>query len=176
MAEIASPGPTTFPAPACDAPRRRPGDPGDPWLTAAQRFILEVDGVPIGTFTEVSGLNVEIEIEQIEEGGQNHFVHQRPGRIKWPNIVLKRGVVDDDGLFGWFAKTSGDGYAGASNSLSLLTGAITLITDRGDRLRSWSIDRAFPVKWTGPTFAVSSTDIPTEELEIAHHGFQPTAV
>jgi phage tail-like protein len=145
-------------------------------LTAAQRFILEIDGVQIGTFTEVSGLSVDVEVERIEEGGQNQFVHQRPGRMTWPNIVLKRGVVDDDGLFGWLAKTSGDGYAGAGNSLSLLTGAITLITDHGERLRSWSIDRAFPVKWSGPSFAVSSSDIPMEELEVAHHGFKPSNV
>ena len=145
-------------------------------MTAAQRFILEIDGVEMGTFTEVSGLSVDIGVERIEEGGQNQFVHQRPGRMTWPNIVLKRGVVNDDNLFNWFAKTSGDGYAGEGNTLTMLTGAITLITDGGDRLRSWSVDRAFPVKWTGPAFAVSATDIPSEELEIAHHGFKPRNV
>lgn len=176
MAEIKEMGQATMPKASGDAPQRRPADPANPWLTASQRFILEVDGVSIGTFTEVSGLNVEISTERIEEGGQNHFVHQRPGRITWPNIVLKRGVVDDDNLFRWFAKTSGDGYAGEGSKLAMLSGAITLITDAGDRLRSWSIDRAFPVKWSGPSFAVSSTDIPSEELEIAHHGFKPKNV
>lgn len=176
MAEITSLDATTMPQPSGDAPRRRPADAGDPWLTAAKRFILEIDGVRIGTFTEVSGLTVEVEVEQIEEGGQNHFVHQRPGRMSWPNIQLKRGIVDNDQLFAWIAKTSGDGYAGAGNTLALLTGAITLVTDNGQRLRSWDVDRAFPVKWTGPSFAVSSTDIPYEELEIAHHGFKPKNV
>ena len=146
------------------------------WLTAAQRFILEVDGLHIGTFTEVSGLNVEIEVEQIKEGGQNHFVHQVPGRMSWPNIVLKRAVVFDDSLFQWFSTTSGDGFAGNGNRVTTRTAAITLVTDRGGRLRSWNIDRAFPVKWTGPSFAVSSSDIPQEELEIAHHGFKPKNV
>jgi phage tail-like protein len=176
LVDIRGKATATLPSPAGDAPQRRPADPGNPWLTASQRFILEIDGVAIGTFTEVSGLSVEVDDEKIEEGGQNHFVHRRPGRMSWPNIVLKRGVVDDDNLFNWFARTSGDGYAGESNTLSMLTGAITLITDGGDRLRSWAVDRAFPVKWTGPTFAVSSTDMPTEELEIAHHGFKPKNV
>ncbi|MFK8024809.1 MAG: phage tail protein [Ilumatobacter sp.] len=141
------------------------------WLTSASRFILEIDDVQIGTFTEVSGLNAEIAVEKIEEGGQNQFVHQMPGRVTWPNITLKRGVVDDDNLFEWFTKTSGDGLSEAGNKVSMHSGAVTLLSQSGDRLRSWKFDRAFPVKWTGPTFAVTSTEVPTEELEIAHHGF-----
>lgn len=162
---------TGAPPPKTEAPRRKPGDPGDPWLSGAGRFLLEVDGVPIGRFTEVQGLNVEIGLEKIEEGGQNHFVHQRPGRMSWPNITLKRGIVVDDNLFEWFSKTSGDGYIAANNTLKLHTAAITVISPKGQRMRSWNVERAFPVKWNGPSFTVGSTDVPTEELEIAHHGF-----
>lgn len=164
-----------FPRASSGIPKRKPAAPGDPWLTSAHRFILEIDGVPIGTFTEVSGLNVEIAVDKIEEGGQNQFVHQFPGAMTWPNITLKRGVVDDDNLFSWFARTSGDGFAAVHNTITLLSGAVTMVTERGERLRSWKIERAFPVKWTGPNFTVTSTDVPTEELEIAHHGFSPKA-
>ena len=174
MAPLA--GSTVLPKPAGDAPRRNPADPGNPWLTAAQRFIFEIDGLQIGSFMEVSGLTVDVAVETIEEGGQNHFVHQRPGRMTWPNLVFKRGVVDDDRLFEWLSKSSGEGYAGAGNRLTMHSGAITLVTDGGQRLRAWEVDRAFPVKWTGPSFAVSSSDVPTEELEIAHHGFRPRTV
>lgn len=140
------------------------------WRTVTNRFILEVDGVEIGTFTEVSGLNVEVSEEQIEEGGQNHFVHRVPGRMTWPNIVLKRGLVENDNLFEWFWKTSGDGYA-KENKLERHSAAITMTSEDGDRLRSWRLDGVFPVKWTGPELAASSSDRATEELEIAHHGF-----
>jgi phage tail-like protein len=163
-------------SPPSDAPRRKPADPANPWLTTAQRFLLEIDGVPIGTFTEVTGLTVDVEVEKIREGGQNQFVHQLPGRMIWPNIVLKRGIVDDDNLFDWFSKSSGDGFAAERNSLSMLHGAITLTTNHGERLRAWSIDRAFPVRWVGPVFAVESAEVPTEELELAHHGFRPRAI
>lgn len=159
-----------------DALQRKPGDPADPWLTAAQRFILEIDQVAIGTFTEVSGLNVEIAVEEIEEGGQNQFAHRVPGRMSWPNIVLRRGIVDDDNLFGWFSRTSGNGFAGEGSKFTAYHGAITLINANGQRLRVWTIDRAFPVRWNGPRFAVSSSEVPTEELEIAHHGFTPRNV
>lgn len=163
------------------------------WLTSASRFTLDIDGVLIGTFTEISGLSAEIAIEKVEEGGENRYVHQRPGRVTWPNIKLKRGVVDDDNLFAWFTRTSGfeqveseslknqlakrkindagDTRFEGAGALTLHSGAVTLVNEDGDALRTWIIDRAFPVKWTGPTFVVASKDVPTEELEIAHHGF-----
>jgi phage tail-like protein len=143
------------------------------WATSVHTFLLEVDGVQIGTFLEVSGLSVSVEPEKITEGGQNQYSHQRPSRMSWPNITLKRGVTQSNDLFDWFAKTSGDGYEGAGNVIEMLPAAITLISDAGDRLREWVVDRAFPVQWTGPTFAASSNEVATEELEIAHHGFKP---
>ncbi len=140
------------------------------WRTVTSRFLLEVDGVEIGTFTEVSGLNVEVTEDQIEEGGQNQFVHRLPGRMSWPNIVLKRGLVENDNLFAWFSKTAGDGFA-KTNKLERHTAAITMMSEDGDRLRSWRLDGVFPVKWTGPELAASTMERATEELEIAHHGF-----
>ncbi len=166
-------GPPSRAVTALGSTERKPGNPGDPWLTAAQLFILEIDHVEIGTFTEVSGLTVNIAVEPVEEGGQNQFVHQFPGRMTWPNITLKRGVVADDNLFDWIAHTSGDGFGKAGNKFVSSSGAISLITARGTRLRAWNIDRAFPVRWSGPSFAVNSTEVPSEELEIAHHGFKP---
>ncbi|MEI7926440.1 MAG: phage tail protein, partial [Chloroflexota bacterium] len=53
------------------------------------QFIFSVDGLSIGTFMEVRGLSVEVEVQSIEEGGQNEFSHRVPGRMKWPNLVLK---------------------------------------------------------------------------------------
>ena len=45
----------------------------------AATFLFEVDGVDIGAFMEVSGLEVSIETEDVSEGGQNSFVHKLPG-------------------------------------------------------------------------------------------------
>ena len=87
----------------------------DPPFTG--RFMFTVDGLTIGSFTEVSGLAVQIDVEELAEGGQNHFTHKMPGRMKWPNIVLKRGITDADNLFEWFWKTSGEGFEGAGAAL-----------------------------------------------------------
>jgi phage tail-like protein len=139
----------------------------------AATFLVEVDDQPIGRFHEVSGLSVEVGVDTVEEGGQNHFVHKLPGRMSWPNVVLKRGLTETDNLLAWLNKSSGDGFAGQQNKVTRSTLAVVLVAADGHtRLRAWNFEGAFPVKWTGPSFAYSSSDAADEELEIAHHGFK----
>lgn len=53
-------------------------------------------------FQSVSGLSVDIETEEYAEGGENRFKHKLPVRTKFPNLVLKRGlVVKDSSLLKW---------------------------------------------------------------------------
>jgi phage tail-like protein len=134
-------------------------------------FLFEVDGVQIGVFSEVSGLEVRVEVATYNEGGENGFVHKLPGRMTWPHVVLRRGVTDSDALFSWVNKTAGSAFAANSNKLARSTGAITVIGSDGSRLRAWELQDAFAVRWTGPRFAVGGTEALDEELELAHHGF-----
>ncbi len=147
-------------------------DAFDAHRVTAATFLFEVDGVEIGRFMEVSGLEVSIDTEDVVEGGENSFVHKLPGRMNWPNITLKRGITQNDSLFTWMNKVSGEQFAAAGDRFDRASAAITLLGPAAERLRSWSFDGAMPVKWTGPSFAVSSTDMAVEELEIAHHGFR----
>jgi phage tail-like protein len=135
------------------------------------RFLFEVDGTTIGSFGEVYGLEVHINVSTYAEGGQNGFVHQLPGRMTWPNIVLRRGVTDSDALFSWITKVSGSGFSSNSNKLTRSTGAITALGKDGERLRSWDLQGVFPVRWSGPSFNAGSGDSLHEEIELAHHGF-----
>lgn len=138
----------------------------------SSRFLFEVDGVEIGVFTEVAGLELKVDVATYEEGGQNGFVHQLPGRISWPHIVLTRGVTDSDALFSWVNKSAGDGFEANGNKLARCTGAITIISSQGTRERAWEITEVFAVRWSGPSFDASSGEPLQEELEIAHHGFR----
>jgi phage tail-like protein len=147
-------------------------DSYDAQRVSAATFLFEVDGVEIGRFMEISGLEVSIETEDVQEGGQNSYVHKLPGRMTWPNMRLKRGITQNDSLFTWMSKSSGEQFTAGGNKLTRNSAAITLMGPGGERLRAWEIDGAFPVKWTGPSFSVSSTDMAVEELEITHHGFR----
>jgi len=149
-----------------------PNDSYDAERITAATFLVEVDGVEIGRFMEVSGLEVSVGVEEVEEGGENNYVHKLPGRMTWPNITLKRGITQNDTLLEWFSKSSGEQFAANGNRLTRSTAAITLLGPGAQRLRAWEFDGAFPVKWKGPDFAVSSSDMAMEELEITHHGFR----
>jgi phage tail-like protein len=141
-------------------------------VPVASRFLLEIDGVEIGVFREVNGLELTVAVEEHHEGGQNGFAHKLPGRMTWPNLVFRRGITDSDALFSWVQKSAGEGFATNGNKLQRSTGAITVLASDDARLRSWSVDDAFPVRWTGPRLDVASGDALEEELEIAHHGFK----
>lgn len=140
-------------------------------LPVEGRFLFEVDGVTIGSFGEVYGLEVHVGVTTYAEGGENGFVHQLPGRMTWPNIILRRGVTDSDALFEWVNRTSGSGFAANSNKLERSTGAITVLGTGNERLRSWELRDVFAVRWSGPSFNAGSGRTLSEEIELAHHGF-----
>src|SRR5690554_3908938 len=143
---------------------------GEP--TTSGHFLFEVDGVEIGVFREVTGLRLDITVEEYVEGGQNNYVHQLPGVMRWPNLVFTRGLVQSDALFAWVQKSSGEGFAGNDNKLTRATGAVTVINHRGERLRSWEIQGVFAVSWSGPQLAADSDEPLAETLEVAHNGFR----
>jgi len=134
------------------------------------KFIFKIGTLQIGAFTEVTGLGVSIDVEELMEGGQNAYTHKLLGRMRWPNIVLKRGLTDSNALFKWLLNFSGDGFS-KTNKVSPETGSISVLTPKGEPFRTWSLVDVKPVKWTGPRLAASSRDLAIEELEVCHCGF-----
>ena len=126
------------------------------------RFKVSIDGVVIGAFTECSGLTVEYDVFEYQEGGEDSYVHKFRGRLKYPNLVLKRGVTHEDALLKWLLDREDRTKRG--------TVTLTLLGEDGKEVRSWAFAGAFPVKWTGPTMSAKSTSVATETLEIAHQG------
>jgi phage tail-like protein len=125
-------------------------------------FILTIGDLPIGAFSELEGLTVERDMFEYQEGGMHAHVHKLPGRVKYPNLVLKRGVTDQDELQKWFFD---------SVSTARLKQITVILADAaGTPRRTWIFSAAFPVKWTGPKLAAGSDAAAMEQLEIAHQG------
>ncbi|MEU4237147.1 phage tail protein [Actinoplanes sp. NPDC026619] len=135
------------------------------------KFLFKIGDLNIGSFTEVTGLAVSIDVEELMEGGQNAYTHKLLGRMRWPNIVFKRGLTDSDALFTWLSGFSGNGFAGNQNKVVPVTGSISVVYQTGKPFRTWSLIDVKPVKWTGPRLAASSRDLAIEELEVCHSGF-----
>lgn len=131
-------------------------------------FILKIGSLALGAFAEIDGLTVERDILEYTEGGMNEFVHKLPGRLKYPNLTLKRGVTDQDALLKWFFDSQ--------RAAQLMDVTVTLADPTGAPKRVWGFAQAFPVKWTGPKLAAGSDSPATEAIEVAHQGLKELKV
>ena len=127
------------------------------------RFYVEIDGFTQAVFTEVSGLQLETELTDHEEGGSNGFVHRLPGRSRVSNLTLKRGMTSTDEFFRWYLQIL-QGHISARNL------SVVMYDVRGEELTRWNFQRAYPVKWIGPQFTADGAAVAVETLEFAHHG------
>ena len=143
-------------------------DHGQPLLT--YRFRVEIAGVFVAGFSEVSGLEREIEIEEYKEGGTD-FVHKFPAGIKYPNIVLKRGMGDTAALRLWYDAVTHAVTFGRMPIPKEPILYIALMDHAGEEQVRFLVKFAFPVKWSGPQLNANASEVAIETLEIAHEGF-----
>jgi phage tail-like protein len=129
----------------------------------AYNFAVEVGGVVVGGFSEVSGLSSEIKLESYEEGGVNSFVHQFPKNTTYPNLVFTRGLVHTDLFFTWYQATS-------EGLIQQLNGTILLLNSQRLPVLWWTFKKAYPVKWEGPSLKAQSDEIAVERIELVHQG------
>lgn len=138
-------------------------DRNDPYLNTS--FRIEIDGLIVAGFSEVTGLQGVIETEDYREGGVNDRVHKLPKISKQSTITLKRGITDSDVLWKWYRKT-------VSGRIERKNGCIILIDSEGKDKRRWEFEGAFPVKWTGTDFNAGSPATAVETLDLAHNGIK----
>ncbi len=127
------------------------------------RFYVEIEGSTEGVFTEVSGLQLETDIMEYQEGGNNGFVYKLPGRVKVGNVTLKRGLVSTNGFFKWYANQ-------INGKIDRKHVTIVLNDLTGQELVRWNFVGALPVKWTGPSLTAAGNTVAVEELELTHNG------
>jgi phage tail-like protein len=121
----------------------------------------------MGVFRSLSGLEVNFEMLEYSEGGNNDSVHHLPGRVHYPNLVLAWGMTSDQLLTEWFFRT----HIKAEPQEVILT----LHAQKGDitrDVRKFIFADAYPVRWSGPTLAADTSDLWNETLEIAHSGLR----
>lgn len=128
-------------------------------------FAVDIQGVISGYFTECSGLGSEHEVIEhnvTTEKGQE-VVLKLPGRLKWSNITLKRGITSSMDVWNW-RKQVEDGDVEAARR----DGSIVMFDQNLKEVARWNFERAWPVKVSGPSPKSDSKEISIEELTICH--------
>jgi len=125
-------------------------------------------------FQSVSGLSVDLETEEIAEGGENRFKHKIPVRTKYPNLVLKRGMLVNSKVIDWCK----EGIFNANYAPVDLTVHLLSIPEENDQenpvtktLRSWNIVHAYPIKWSVADFNAEESKVLIETIELTYNYF-----
>lgn len=136
-------------------------------------FALDVQGVIKGYFTECSGIGSESEIAEqkvvTEKGVQ--VVLKVPGRLKWGDITLKRGLTSTMDLWEWRKMVEDGDVKGARKN-----GSIIMFDQALTPVAQWDFKNAWPSKITGPAPKSDGNDLSLEELTIVHEYITRTKV
>jgi len=130
-------------------------------------FGLEVQGAVSGYFTEISGLGSETEIidHKVVTKDGHEVIQKIPGRLKWGDITLKRGVTSEMDMWKWRKLVEDGKIADARKN-----GSIIAYDQEFQEVARWNFVRAWPSKINGPQLQADSNNITVEELTIVHEG------
>ena len=129
-------------------------------LSLAKAAVFDV---ALGGFTECSGLDMSMDIEEFREGGRNSGTLVFPKLVKWSKITLKKGVGAGSDLWDWH-------YGFVEGKGKRRDGVITLLNDMHLPNNIWYFRRGLPTKYSGPSMNASQNQVAIESIEIAHEG------
>lgn len=136
----------------------------------AFNFLIEIEGILVGGFSECSGLEVETEYYDYREGGVNEYMHRFIGPTKYQPLILKHGLTEMNvinGLWTWHQEVV---QAIDTGKFKRRNGTIYLLSKQKKPVKWWNFKDAYPYKWTGPQLKADSGDIAFESVELAHRG------
>ena len=137
------------------------GQRNDPYRSC--NFLIEIEGVAVGGFSEITGLQVETEVKEYREGGENGYIHKLAGPNRYvQNIVLKNGFTADSTLWDWYQDNR-------NGVVERKTGSIVLLDMAQAEVARYNFYEAYPVRWIGPSLNALRAEVGIETLELAHH-------
>jgi phage tail-like protein len=134
---------------------------GDPY--GGFRFRVEILGLQVGGFTEVTGLERETQVEDFREGGLNDYTHKLVTLTKYQNLTLRRGLVDATELWQWHQDVIG-------GKIERRQVNVVLVDSEGKDTWRWVFESAYPVKWSGAALNAATNAVFVESVEFVHHG------
>jgi phage tail-like protein len=133
------------------------------------RFRLEIEGISVASFSEVTGFDASIDVVEYRDGDAPVMTARKlPGLVKYGNITFKWGLTDNMDMYNWLA-------AAVTGDVTQKTITITLINEGGEDKASWTCINAWPIRYTAPDFSSTASEVAIETMEVAHEGLTRTA-
>lgn len=135
----------------------------------AHRFYVEIETELKASFSECSGLQVDIEKDVYFEGGLNDQQRIFLKHAKFGDITLKRGITDDLTFWDWI-NTFIELQSAERRNINILT-----FNQAGETMQVWTLLAAVPIGWKTPSLQANSTSMAIEELTLAYEGLKVTS-
>ncbi|WP_308418568.1 phage tail protein [Chitinimonas arctica] len=151
---------------AAAAAAQRKGVYLDPFK--AYNFFVEVEGILVGGFTSVSGLESRMEVRTVREGGVNDTEYKLGGQVTYSDITLESGITALDPVWLWYQAT-------LQGNIKRKNGSIYLLNDQGVPYVWWDFYNAWPIEWQGPQLDAGQALVATQRFVLAHEGIKKSA-
>ncbi|NEQ31362.1 MAG: phage tail protein [Leptolyngbya sp. SIO4C5] len=136
---------------------------------SANRFYVEMDSSLSASFSECSGLDIQIDKETYFEGGVNEQQRIFLKQAKFGDLTLKRGITDDLTFWNWINSVLQPGKAERRNI------NVLVFNQAGETMQAWTLIGAVPVGWKTPSLQASGSAVAIEELTLAYEGVKVVA-
>lgn len=130
-------------------------------------FVVAVDNVKYGAFSEIVLPSLTVKTEDVREGGQNTFLHKLPVNVDVGTFTLKRGITRDLYFLRWYMQIMRGDIRNATRIVTVVTHDALNVP-----IATYTFADAYPIKWRGPSLKASESAIAVEEIEFVHHGFE----
>jgi phage tail-like protein len=121
-------------------------------------FLVELDGITRASFHECSAFSSSVDVLEYNEGGSLSSM-KLPGRVKYANIMLKRGMTADLELYNWHLQV-------VQGTIQRKNGSIILLDRSSTQVARWDFTQAFPSKCDGPDLNAEDNKIAFDSYEI----------
>ncbi len=128
-------------------------------LTTNFQFTVNFGGEST-TFQEVILPESEIEVIEYRDGSDVlSNVRKIPGRVKYTNLILKRGLTKSSELYDWFKQTK-------QGSIERRDITINILNKEKEPFATWKLRNCCPTKYNGSALNAKGNEVVIETLEI----------
>ena len=133
---------------------------------ANSNFVVDVGRGELTGFCEVSLPDAGVEVIEYREGADKQSASRKlPGRVRYGNLVLRRGVTGATDLYEWW-KAIREGGIDRRNV------TIVLRNEAGDAVLTWRVRNAWPVRYGSSQLRGDGNEVVVETLELTHEGVE----
>lgn len=132
------------------------------------RFIVEIDGIPQASFSEVILPESASEVIEHREGNSpTNTILKQAGLVSFTNLILKWGLTASMDLYNWRKLVEQGKVTSARRNMS-----VALLDEEANEVARWNFSNAWPSKYQAPDLNGMSSSIAIEMLEIVFESMQ----